>query len=235
MRVNRYFRGASFTQKQKCKTIAIGQRKKHSDCVRTWPSTRSACSCPSTTVSACLHSSYIYSCDWFAFLTCLCVCVCVCYANTVCYLNGTRDRNSVYIWHLRVNPNLRHGKVSERLFDAPTMFDNWTETESFTNVSRLNSSGHKTSARRSRRRSASSSTTGRRSATTWALAPRSNAKKGNIIKRTVFSSSFFYTQTDSDVAFSHSFALHSYTYNWVFINLWFLFLFARVACCALPN
>ena len=30
--------------------------------------------------------------------------------NYLCYLNGTRDRNSIYNWYLKVNPQLNHGK-----------------------------------------------------------------------------------------------------------------------------
>jgi hypothetical protein len=58
--------------------------------------------------------------------------------NYLCYLNGTRDRNSIYTWHLKVNPNLNHGKWSateEQAFDEALQFYNqtlnWQEISEF--------------------------------------------------------------------------------------------------------
>ena len=49
--------------------------------------------------------------------------------NYLCYLNGTRDRNSIYNWHLKVDPNLNHGKWSlfeEQAFEEALLFYNTT-------------------------------------------------------------------------------------------------------------
>jgi hypothetical protein len=54
--------------------------------------------------------------------------------NYLCYLNGTRDRNSIYNWHLKVDPNLNHGKwtpAEEAAFEEALLFyntvHNWQE------------------------------------------------------------------------------------------------------------
>jgi len=47
--------------------------------------------------------------------------------NYLCYLNGTRDRNSIFNWHIKVDPNLNHGKwtpVEEQAFEEALLFYN---------------------------------------------------------------------------------------------------------------
>ena len=47
--------------------------------------------------------------------------------NYLCYLNGTRDRNSIYNWHIKVDPNLNHGKWTpqeEQAFEEALLFYN---------------------------------------------------------------------------------------------------------------
>ena len=47
--------------------------------------------------------------------------------NYLCYLNGTRDRNSIFNWHIKVDPNLNHGKWTpdeEKLFEEALLFYN---------------------------------------------------------------------------------------------------------------
>ena len=47
--------------------------------------------------------------------------------NYLCYLNGTRDRTSVYSWHVKCDPHMNHGKwtpVEEQAFDEALLFYN---------------------------------------------------------------------------------------------------------------
>ncbi len=58
--------------------------------------------------------------------------------NYLCYLNGTRDRNNIYNLHLKVDPNLNHGKWSqseEQAFEEALQFYNtvynWQEISEY--------------------------------------------------------------------------------------------------------
>lgn len=58
--------------------------------------------------------------------------------NYLCYLNGTRDRNNIYNFHLKVDPNLNHGKWSpneEQAFEEALQFYNsmynWQEISEY--------------------------------------------------------------------------------------------------------
>ena len=47
--------------------------------------------------------------------------------NYLCYLNGTRDRNSIYNWHIKIDPHLNHGKwtlTEDVLFEEALVFYN---------------------------------------------------------------------------------------------------------------
>lgn len=58
--------------------------------------------------------------------------------NYLCYLNGTRDRNNIYNYHLKVDPNLNHGKWSqaeEQAYEEALQFYNtvynWQEISEY--------------------------------------------------------------------------------------------------------